>query len=182
MESTYISYSKAKISLINSTFRDQNHDRSSMIVRFDNLTNEILPSIIPLIIISEEYHVSFQVRLGSILMDGSNCAFDNPRGFAKTFRENWSVEMNTWKIGIGPEVKRGMEVGRYEVTWGCAAHKGSFAPVNPSGFIEPHRAWHGIPATLLYAMHQNTGGSQLSWTIPGILTFPSLSSLQNFPP
>lgn len=80
---------------------------------------------------------------------------------------------NTWKIGIGPEVKRGMEVGRYGVTWGCAAHKGSFAPVNPSGFIEPHRAWHGIPATLLYAMHQNTGGSQPSWTIPGILTFPS---------
>lgn len=70
-----------------------------------------------------------------------------------------SVGMNTWpwKIGIGPEVKRGMEVvGRYEVTWGCAAHKGSFAPVNPSGFIEPHRAWHGIPATLLYAMYQNT--------------------------
>lgn len=69
--------------------------------------------------------------------------------------------MNTWpwKIGIGPEVKRvrKMEVvGRYEVTWGCAAHKGSFAPVNPSGFIEPHRAWHGIPATLLYAMYQNT--------------------------
>lgn len=83
---------------------------------------------------------------------------------------------NTWKIGIGPEVKRGMEVGRYEVTWGCAAHKGSFAPVNPSGFIEPHRAWHGIPATLLYAMHQNTGGSQPSWTIPGILTFPLPSS------
>lgn len=83
---------------------------------------------------------------------------------------------NTWKIGIGPEVKRGMEVGRYGVTWGCAAHKGSFAPVNPSGFIEPHRAWHGIPATLLYAMHQNTGGSQPSWTIPGILTFPLPSS------
>lgn len=90
--------------------------------------------------------------------------------------------MNTWswKIGIGPEVKRGMEVGRYEVTWGCAAHKGSFAPVNPSGFIEPHRAWHGIPATLLYAMHQNTGGSQLSWTIPGILTFPPSSPPKTF--
>lgn len=93
MESTYISYSKAKISLINSTFRDQNHDRSSMIVRFDNLTNETLPSIIPLIIISEEYHVSFQVLLGSILMDGSNCAFlgltilvVSPKPFGRTDR------------------------------------------------------------------------------------------------
>lgn len=92
MESTYISYSKTKISPINSTFRDQNHDRSSMIVRFDNLTNEILPSIIPLII-SEEYHVSFQVRLGSILMDGSNCVFlgltilvVSPKPFGRTDR------------------------------------------------------------------------------------------------
>lgn len=91
MESTYISYSKTKISPINSTFRDQNHDRSSMIVRFDNLMNEILPSIIPLIIISEEYHVSFQ--LGSILMDGSNCAFlgltilvVSPKPFGRTDR------------------------------------------------------------------------------------------------
>lgn len=185
MESTYISYSKAKISPINSTFLRskswsfiddcsiwQSHEWNSS---FNNPFNNYIRRVPRLLPSSTWIDINGWIKLRV-------SRFDNPRGFAKTFRENWSVEMNTWKIGIGPEVKRGMEVGRYEVTWGCAAHKGSFAPVNPSGFIEPHRAWHGIPATLLYAMHQNTGGSQLSWTIPGILTFPSLSSLQNFPP
>lgn len=151
-----------------------------MIVRFDNLTNEILPSIIPLIIISEEYHVSFQVRL-SIDING----WIKLRVWQSSwFRQNLSGELIGGNEYLENRYRTGSETGNGsgQVTWGCAAHKGSFAPVNPSGFIEPHRAWHGIPATLLYAMHQNTGGSQLSWTIPGILTFPSLSSLQNFPP
>jgi len=36
-----------------------------------------------------------------------------------------------------------------------AGRRGGFAPVSPGGFIEPHTAWHGVPATVLYAMYQN---------------------------
>lgn len=36
-----------------------------------------------------------------------------------------------------------------------AGRRGGFAPVSPGGFIEPHIAWHGVPATVLYAMYQN---------------------------
>lgn len=35
------------------------------------------------------------------------------------------------------------------------ARRGGFAPVSPGGFIEPHTAWYGVPATVLYAMYQN---------------------------
>lgn len=72
---------------------------------------------------------------------------------------------------IGIERETGMEVGRYEVTWGCAAHKGSFAPVSPSGFIEPHRAWHGIPATPLYAMYQNSADPNYRGTTDAFANF-----------
>lgn len=79
-----------------------------------------------------------------------SCVSARPLGTVISVDES-SDEKRRDRTGRGT----GMEVGRYEVTWGCAAHKGSFAPVSPSGFIEPHRAWHGIPATLLYAMYQN---------------------------
>lgn len=36
-----------------------------------------------------------------------------------------------------------------------AGRRGGFAPVSPGGFIEPHTAWYGVPATVLYAMYQN---------------------------
>lgn len=36
-----------------------------------------------------------------------------------------------------------------------AGRRGGFAPVSPGGFIEPHIAWYGVPATVLYAMYQN---------------------------
>lgn len=36
-----------------------------------------------------------------------------------------------------------------------ASRREGFAPVSPGGFIEPHIAWYGVPATVLYAMYQN---------------------------
>lgn len=74
--------------------------------------------------------------------------------------------MRAWTGNCRDRAERGtgLEVGRYEVMRGCAAHKGSFAPVSPSGFIEPHRALHGIPATLLYAMYQNAVDRNYSGT------------------
>jgi len=43
-----------------------------------------------------------------------------------------------------------------------AGRRGGFAPVSPGGFIEPHTAWHGVPATVLYAMYQNAADPLLS--------------------
>lgn len=54
-----------------------------------------------------------------------------------------------WKSGqIGGHTGKEVRVPR-------AGRRGGFAPVSPGGFIEPHTAWYGVPATVLYAMYQN---------------------------
>lgn len=54
-----------------------------------------------------------------------------------------------WRSGqIGGHTGKEVRVPR-------AGRRGGFAPVSPGGFIEPHTAWYGVPATVLYAMYQN---------------------------
>lgn len=57
----------------------------------------------------------------------------------------------------GPVEKSGQIGGHTgkEVRVPRAGRRGGFAPVSPGGFIEPHTAWYGVPATVLYAMYQN---------------------------
>lgn len=81
-----------------------------------------------------------------------------PGAFQRDFREPSYREMRSRRgtVGHGVEEKRGTEVGRpWDHVRLRTAHKGSFASVSPPGFIEPHGAWHGVPATVLYAMYQN---------------------------
>lgn len=60
--------------------------------------------------------------------------------------------------GEGTGVEESGQIGGHmgkEVRVPRASRRGGFAPVSPGGFIEPHIAWYGVPATVLYAMYQN---------------------------
>lgn len=71
--------------------------------------------------------------------------------------------------GEGERVDTGEESGQIgghtgkEVRVPRAGRRGGFAPVSPGGFIEPHTAWYGVPATVLYAMYQNAADPRPPW-------------------
>lgn len=67
-------------------------------------------------------------------------------------------EKGTAEGGEGTGVEESGQIGGHmgkEVRVPRASRRGGFAPVSPGGFIEPHIAWYGVPATVLYAMYQN---------------------------
>lgn len=76
------------------------------------------------------------------------------------------VDKSQGRGGRG-EVDTGEESGQIgghtgkEVRVPRAGRRGGFAPVSPGGFIEPHTAWYGVPATVLYAMYQNAADPRL---------------------
>lgn len=68
----------------------------------------------------------------------------------RSVREQGTAE----RKGVEESGQIGGHMGK-EVRVPRAGRRGGFAPVSPGGFIEPHIAWYGVPATVLYAMYQN---------------------------
>lgn len=78
------------------------------------------------------------------------------RGAAKAYGR--SVREKGIAEGVDTGTEESGQIGGHmgkEVRVPRASRRGGFAPVSPGGFIEPHIAWYGVPATVLYAMYQN---------------------------
>lgn len=75
--------------------------------------------------------------------------------YGRSVREKGTAEEeDTGGGGVEESGQIGGHMGK-EVRVPRAGRRGGFAPVSPGGFIEPHIAWYGVPATVLYAMYQN---------------------------